>query len=72
MLRWGAIVLVLLASSAALLAQALDGGLGRSGLNTGLGGPGGGSGGSGGNPPPACDGTIDLSSGCMQPMLGGL
>jgi hypothetical protein len=21
-------------------------------------------------PPPACDGTIDLSTGCTQPMLG--
>lgn len=22
--------------------------------------------------PPTCDGTIDLSTGCVQPMLGGL
>lgn len=23
-------------------------------------------------PPPSCTGTIDLSTGCVQPMLGGL
>jgi hypothetical protein len=27
---------------------------------------------SGVTPPPTCDGTIDLSTGCVQPMLGGL
>lgn len=28
--------------------------------------------GAAGPPPPTCDGTIDLSTGCVQPMLGGL
>ena len=26
----------------------------------------------GGPPPPSCDGTINLSTGCVQPMLRGL
>ena len=33
---------------------------------------GAGTGASGGGPPVSCDGTIDLSVGCVQPMLGGL
>lgn len=31
-----------------------------------------GSGGGSGPPPVGCTGTIDLSTGCVQPMLGGL
>lgn len=31
-----------------------------------------GQGGAGPSPPGACNGTVDLSTGCPQPMLGGL
>ncbi len=42
-------------------------------LQGSLGMPGLGSPATGGNPPPAgCDGSIDLSTGCVAPMLGVL
>ena len=63
-------VLALALASAPVAAQTINqnigGGIGFT-FDGGISGKGGGSG-----PPPTCNGTINLSSGCAMPMLGGL
>lgn len=55
-------------------ADGVAGGVGNEGTSYGVGQPSGISYkiGGGSAPPTTCTGTIDLSTGCAQPMLGGL